>query len=624
MKKIIRFSGKLLYAITFLILIPSGLWFWAQYTLREVQLPAIESRTIGMVMMIAGGLFMVWAMMALKHFGKGLPMNAFPPPVFVTRGPYRVFRHPIYWGFGILMTGYFIFSGSASGFWMVAPLTILGMVALVMGYENIDLKQRFPGQKTQTILSLPENKNEAPHLRDRLASVFWVSLMLLLSNVLIASRGFGSPDLRHASVGMINGINILFLPLLNMLFICAIPFFLNSKNGVREWAISAILSLGYLVFIALPSPVIRAVFLMPEVPYLIAVPVFLVFISLNALYRQSAKIAVVFTFIALVLVGIQFTNSRSTGLYFAVSTVIFLLSAFYRAIWFFIKTAGEKIANSWKEWVFWKIRVINHGMYAGLGTFFVIFGGGVLAGGNYAPALMICSMVLTICAALWAQVIEGSEKLKRPFGYYGSVAGLLLGSLVVWFMGLSVWVVMGVGSVVMPWGQALGRLRCLVNGCCHGCRTSNDLIGIRFFHSRSRVNNISGLRGELLHPTQLYSIVWLFFVGVFLFTLWNNHVSNPLIFGLYLILTSLGRFVEEAYRGEAQTPVITGLRLYQWVAVVVAITGIAMTCIRTEPVAVNPGFCWGTLGYAALGGFFSFFAMGVDFPYSNVRFSRLV
>ena len=271
-----------------------------------------------------------------------------------------------------------------------------------------------------------------------------------------------------------------------------------------------------------------------------------------------------------------------------------------------------------------KVRVINHGIYAGLGIFFTILVAGILAGRDYTFALMIGSILLILCAALWAQIIEGSEKLKRPFGYYGSVFGILLASFVIWLMGLNVWVVLGVTSVSMPWGQAIGRLRCLVNGCCHGSRINNPIIGIRFNHPRSRVNNISGLSGELLHPTQLYSILWLFFVGILLFTLWNNHVSSSLIFGLYLILTSFGRFVEEAHRGEVQTPIYKGLRLYQWTAIIVCIIGIAMTFIKVEPVVISPGFTWESLWFAAIGGFFAFFAMGVDFPFSNVRFSRLV
>ena len=79
MKKIADLTGKLFYAITFLILIPAGLFFWAKYTEPLISFPKVESQIIGGILMLAGGLFMVWAMAVLILSGKGLPMNAYPP-----------------------------------------------------------------------------------------------------------------------------------------------------------------------------------------------------------------------------------------------------------------------------------------------------------------------------------------------------------------------------------------------------------------------------------------------------------------------------------------------------------------------------------------------------------------
>ena len=166
MKHITQVLGKFIYAMTFLILIPAGLWFWAKYTQRIIAFPAIESMYVGVFLMIVGGALMLWAMFVLMQSGKGLPMNAYPPSRFVTDGPYRLFKHPIYWGFGIIMVGCSVFTGSASGLWFVSPLTILGMMALVLGYEEIDLKRRFPDQKINTILDLPENQAGSLSLRE--------------------------------------------------------------------------------------------------------------------------------------------------------------------------------------------------------------------------------------------------------------------------------------------------------------------------------------------------------------------------------------------------------------------------------------------------------------------------
>ncbi len=625
MKKLLLVTGKLLYAIIFLILIPVGIWFWAKFTEQIITLPVIESKIAGEILMFIGAVLMLWAMFALMYYGKGLPMNGYPPPVFVTKGPYRLFRHPIYWGFGLLMIGCFIYIGSASGIWLVSPLTILGMVALVLGYESIDLKRRFPGQTIRTVLDYPEHKSGTPDFRDRLTSLFWVGSYLILSNFVIEKLNGAVAPLAGEPLRWLAAFEHPYLQFIAVAFLVITPFLIKRKKTLRIWEVSAFIALSYSFFIALLYPSIGAQYLSPQNSALISVPVFLIFISIKAIFHQSRQTTVLFTLIAAILVLIQLTDSRSAVLHLACSVVIFLLSAYYLKIWIFLKSGSEKIANSWKEWVFGKVRVINHGFYVGFGAFFGILIAGILAGTEYSLALLVFTVLVTICAALWAQIIEGSAKLKRPFGYYGGVVGILFGSLAVWAMGLNGWVIIGVGSVVMPWVQAAGRLRCLVNGCCHGRPCDNPFIGIRYFHPRSRVCNISGLKGELIHPTQLYSILWLFLVGIILFTVWNKYaVSPPLIFGLYLIFTSLGRFVEEAYRGEVQTPSLKGLHLYQWTAIISVICGILMTVIQIEPVVIIPGFSWESVLFASISGLFIFFAMGIDFPYSNVRFSRLV
>jgi protein-S-isoprenylcysteine O-methyltransferase Ste14 len=624
MKQLTQIAGKTLYAGVFLILIPAGLWLWAKYTQHVITLPKTESKSIGLILVIIGGSLMLWALFVLKKFGRGLPMNGYPPALFVTNGPYRLFKHPIYWGFGIIIVGYSVFSGSSSGLWLVSPLTILGMIALVLGYEEIDLKRRFPDQKIKTILDLPEKKSVSLTLRDRLASLLWIFYFLLLSNfILIKLTGTLQP-LFSESLSIYPGLYNPYLSASGIIFLISIPFFLKKKDALREWLYSGILSLCLSVFIGLLYTSIGAQYLPPHDSVLFTVPVFLIFISLKAIFRQSWKIIVAFTMAVSILVIFHLSYSPSSIVYIANSILLFLLSSFYLRIWNFLRKFSEKLANSWKEWVFGKVRVINHGFYIGFGVFSGVLLAGILAGREYALALFVFTILVTICSALWAQFIEGSEKLKRPFGYYGGLVGILFGSLAVWAMGFNGWVIIGVASVVMPWVQATGRLRCLVNGCCHGSRVNNPLIGIRYFHPRSRVCNISGLKGELLHPTQLYSILWLFLVGILLLSLWNNDISSSFIFGLYLILTGLGRFVEEAYRGETQTPNIKGLRLYQWTAIVSVIVGILMTVIQIDPAVLSPGFSWESFLVAVVSGFFLFFSMGVDFPYSNARFSRLV
>jgi prolipoprotein diacylglyceryltransferase len=176
---------------------------------------------------------------------------------------------------------------------------------------------------------------------------------------------------------------------------------------------------------------------------------------------------------------------------------------------------------------------------------------------------------------------------------------------------------------VGPWIQLTGRLRCLVQGCCHG-GPATDNVGIRYHHRRSRVIQIASLAGVPLHPTQLYSIMGNLLIGTVLLRLRLLGASAGLELGVYFILSGIARFVEESYRGEPQTRVLWGLRIYQWMAIGAVLAGIGCTTIRSEsPVGrfVAPtDMLW--LVAVAMGLLFGF-AMGVDFPGSNRRFSRL-
>jgi hypothetical protein len=106
--------------------------------------------------------------------------------------------------------------------------------------------------------------------------------------------------------------------------------------------------------------------------------------------------------------------------------------------------------------------------------------------------------------------------------------------------------------------------------------------------------------------------------------LWITAAPLPMIGGLYLILGGLGRFVEEAYRGEPQTRILFGLRLYQWLAILSVVLGAAITAIG-EGGNAGPfdAPSLEALIASAILGVLSGLALGVDFPESNRRFARL-
>jgi prolipoprotein diacylglyceryltransferase len=292
-------------------------------------------------------------------------------------------------------------------------------------------------------------------------------------------------------------------------------------------------------------------------------------------------------------------------------------------IWQWLCRQAERVANSWREWQAGPIRFMSHGVYAAIGG---AAGVGVavwFAGRQELWWIVGLTLGGQIGAAIWAQLVEGSPQLLRPYGYFGSVITVIVLVTAAGAVGRDPWLLMGAMAVGGCLTQVLGRLRCLVQGCCHG-RPVDAPWGIRHTHPRSRVVRLSDFGGQPIHPTALYSMVWTMLVFGALVRLWLLGVPLPFISGSYLLLVGLGRFVEEHYRGEPQTAEIGGLRLYQWLAIVLVVGGGVLTAIGGLPAPLPrmPG----ALVWPALAGVLvvTYIAYGVDLPRSNRRFSRLV
>jgi hypothetical protein len=284
---------------------------------------------------------------------------------------------------------------------------------------------------------------------------------------------------------------------------------------------------------------------------------------------------------------------------------------------------SERLANSWRELNLGIVRLMSHGVWAALGAFFGIITTVMLAGDRaLVPACIVGASVIA-GAALWAQFIEGSPMLLRPYGYYGGIIGGGIAIIAAPLFGSDSWLLFAAYAIAATVVQAFGRVRCLVQGCCHG-RIADDAYGIRYRHPRSRVTRLSDLCEKPLHATQFYSIVSSAFTGIVLLRLWQVAAPLSLIGAGYFILNGLSRFVEEHFRGEPQTPVKAGLRIYQWLAIASVIIGALLMTFATRSAPAmsmpSPRAWW----IAAIFGVATYCAYGVDFPRLNARFARLV
>lgn len=635
--------GKFVYGALFTALLPVLLILWAGATADVVPLPVIHPRWIGAVALGAGFVLLAAGITTLWIRGGGPPMNAYPPPRYVAHGIYRLLAHPIYVGFTLTCLGVAIAAASASGTWLVTPAVALGCAALILGHERHDLRQRFGAAVQRPLLALPPATDGPPTAWDRAAVV--VLVFLPWSVVFEAVYALGiPPDAVEAYLPFerswpvrewteaVYGSVYLFVPA--ALFVAA------RRRDLRRFAVQGLVATAAVTLVYLTVPLVA-----PPRPFtpetalgqmlqveramantVAAFPAFHVIWSILAAEawasRSRAAGVVGWGWASLIAVSCLTTGMHAVVDILAAVAVVLVLSR-SRAIWGWLRTSGERIANSWHAWRIGPVRIINYGAYAGLGGA-VAF---TVAAGVVGPAAFWQIVAVYIAgllgAGLWAQTLEGSPKLSRPFGYYGSVLGAVAGTLVAGWLGGNTMLLLGAIALGAPWLQATGRLRCLVQGCCHGS-PAPEAVGIRYWGERSRVCAIGDLRGVPLHPTPLYSLLANVVIGVLLARLWSLGATLSVIAGGYLILAGVSRFVEESYRGEPQTPILGGLRLYQWLAVLSVVAGALLT---TVPSGAAPGrwpaFDLRIVVSAVLYGLLCWFAMGVDVPGSTRRFARL-
>jgi hypothetical protein len=290
--------------------------------------------------------------------------------------------------------------------------------------------------------------------------------------------------------------------------------------------------------------------------------------------------------------------------------------------WMWLRQASEVVANSGAEATIGPLRVAAHGIYAGVAAA-VGLGVAMAFGGPALRPWMVGLFVASVAgASVWAQVVEGSPQLLRPYGYYGSVIGVVLLVLLAAWLGADGWLLGAAFAIGASFAQGLGRIRCLVNGCCHG-RSAPTGVGIVVTNPLSRVVRLAGLGGTPVHATQIYALIWLLLVGMALVRLWVLAAPLGLILGAYFVLTGLGRFVEEHYRGEPQTVELAGLRLYQWLAIAGVIGGAAVSAIHTRAAPPPSPLHAASLAVAVGAGLFAVIAYGVDWPGADRRYARL-
>ena len=618
--------AKILYGALFVAVLPGLLIVWAGAARSNVSLPPYGSPLLGGVIAACGFGLMFAAMLQLWRLGGGLPMNAFPPARLVSRGVFRWLPHPVYTGFVAMCLGISMAARSPAGLWLVTPSVLLACAALVLGYERLDLKRRFG----DTLRLLPANETTPPSNGDRIrffliVIIPWLALYEFSAHMGVPGIAFRLRFEDHLPIYAWTAL----IYQTSYISVALAPWCARTQRDLRQLILSAWVSMAVVfpIYWIIPSSAPRrpledntwiARLLDRErttYPPTAAFPSFHVLwaIFVGRLFRPR--------WLGVTYAASVAVSCITTGMHYIpdviASFAIAPLLVHPQRPWKELLRQTEWMANSWREWRLGPVRIINHGVYAGVAAFVQVAIVTAALGPGREWKVLVTAVAGLLGAGAWAQWIEGSSLLRRPFGFYGGLIGVGLACL--FFE--ERWTLLGAHCLSAPWLQAIGRVRCLVNGCCHGAPAPPEA-GICVTHARSRVTRLAGLAGVAIHPTQLYSILSNAFLGLLLGRLWFSGCPLSLICGVYAIGNGTSRFVEEAYRGEPQTSIIWGLRLYQWIAVGSVIAGALLTTLHWPGAPAltlsAPGMLW-ALAFAALSGA----AMGVDFPEANRPLARL-
>lgn len=120
----------------------------------------------------------------------------------------------------------------------------------------------------------------------------------------------------------------------------------------------------------------------------------------------------------------------------------------------------------------------------------------------------------------------------------------------------------------IPLGHAIGRIGCLMAGCCHGMEYTGPL-AVYYPHS---VLGLSPEQGYF--PVQpLESLLNMVICGILLLVQKRKKLGSELLF-VYLGLYAISRFILEFFRGDEGRGLYFGVSVSQWISM-----GLLLVCV---------------------------------------------
>ena len=206
---------------------------------------------------------------------------------------------------------------------------------------------------------------------------------------------------------------------------------------------------------------------------------------------------------------------------------------------------------------------------------------------NRALDLGIAIIVSALVGAKLLLVIVDFDRFRaNPADVFSIVraGGVFYGGLIAavavafWYMRrhrMPLWTTCDVFAPGIALGHAVGRLGCLMAGCCYG-RPTTVPWAITFTNPEAQANVGTPL-GVPLHPTQLYeSGAELLILILLLVTEKRGRRFEGRTFWSYMILYGISRFVIEFFRGDDRGVVFGDISTSQFISLVLVPAAVAM------------------------------------------------
>jgi phosphatidylglycerol:prolipoprotein diacylglycerol transferase len=179
--------------------------------------------------------------------------------------------------------------------------------------------------------------------------------------------------------------------------------------------------------------------------------------------------------------------------------------------------------------------------------------------------------------------------LARSGGvFYGGLIGATL--VAFWYIKrhrLPLWTTCDMFAPGIALGHVIGRLGCLMAGCCYGLPT--NVAWAVTFTDPFAAANVGTPLNQPLHPTQLYEAGAELLILVFLLTTERKGRTFPgRTFWSYMFLYAVSRFIIEFYRGD-ERGLVMGLSTSQFISLILApLSLIMLAVLRKRATAPEP------------------------------------